>query len=360
MRHHPSRTLAASVAAALTLALGACSIEDDPQQGAAPTGTTDAAPSGGVADPTDTGATSDAAGTTDAADSTGATGAPGDASGASGSGDFPVTVDADNGEVTIEARPERIVSLSPSATEILFAIGAGDQVVAADEFSTYPPEAPTTDLSGFDPNVEAIVGHEPDLVVIAGDTNDLVASLDELGIPVISNDAPVDVEAGYDVVAGLGQATGHVDQTAQVVAQMRAAIDEALAAAPDDADVRVYHELDETFFSASSSSFIGSVYEQLGAVNIADEADTEGTGYPQLTEEAIIEANPQLIVISDAASYTAEDVAARPGWSEVDAVKNGNIVTVDADISSRWGPRLPQLVTVLAEALDQAAVPAGR
>jgi iron complex transport system substrate-binding protein len=273
---------------------------------------------------------------------------------------FPVTVDTPTGEVTIEERPERIVSLSPSATEILFAIGAGDQVVAADEFSTYPETAPATDLSGFDPNVEAIAAYEPDLVVIATDSNDLVASLDVLGIPVLLDQAPADVDSGYDGMAALGLATGHADEAAGAVAGMRAAMDEALAAAPQGEELRVFHELDETFFSASSHSFIGSVYEQMGAVNIADEADTDATGYPQLTEEAVIDADPQVIVISDQASYTAEDVAARPGWSEVSAVKNGNIVVVDADVSSRWGPRLPQLVEVLAEALSSAAVPAGR
>lgn len=258
-------------------------------------------------------------------------------------------------------RPERIVSLSPSATEILFAIGAGDQVVAADEFSTYPPEAPATDLSGFDPNVEAVVGHEPDLVVVANDANDLVASLGELDIPVLVNAAPTDIESGYAGMADLGLAAGHVDETAAVIEEMRAAVAEALEGAPDT-EVRVYHELDETLFAASSASFIGSVYTELGAVNIADEADADGTGYPQLTEEAIVEANPQLIVISDEAAYTAEDVAARPGWDEVDAVRNGNVVVVDADVSSRWGPRLPELVTTLADALADvsATAPAGR
>ncbi|WP_275100786.1 ABC transporter substrate-binding protein [Serinicoccus marinus] len=93
---------------------------------------------------------------------------------------------------------------------------------------------------------------------------------------------------------------------------------------------------------------------------MADEADADGTGYPQLTEEAIIEADPQLIVITDQVSYTAEDVAQRPGWSEISAVQNDNIVTVDADIASRWGPRLPQLVSTLADAMSEVTVPAGR
>ena len=273
---------------------------------------------------------------------------------------FPVTIDTPTGEVTLEERPERIVSLSPSATEILFAIGAGEQVVAADAYSNYPDQAPTTDLSGYDPNVEAIIGYEPDLVIVANDINELEASLTALDIPVIINPAPVDVEGGYDGMAALGLATGHADEAAAAVAGMRAAMDDALSGAPTDAEVRIYHELDETFFSASSHSFIGSVYDAMGAVNIADEADTDQTGYPQLTEEAVVAADPQLIIIPSQASYTAEDVAARPGWSEVSAVKNGKIIVVDSDISSRWGPRLPQLVTLVADALAGVAAPAGR
>lgn len=274
------------------------------------------------------------------------------------SADYPVTIDAVNGEVTLDQQPERIVSLSPSATEILFAIGAGDQVVAADEYSTYPDQAPATELSAYDPNVEAIAGYSPDLVVIANDTNGIVGALDKLDIPTIVNPAPVTIEEGYDGIATLGMATGHVEETAELVADMRVEIEEALEAAPQES-LRVYHELDEKHYAASSHSFIGSVYESLGATNVADKADKQKSGYPQMTEEAIIAADPELVVITDQVSYTAEDVANRPGWENVSAAKNGNIVTVDADISSRWGPRLPQLIGLLADAMASVKTPAG-
>ena len=115
--------------------------------------------------------------------------------------------------------------------------------------------------------------------------------------------------------------------------------------------MRIYHELDETFFSASSNGFIGAVYSGMGAENIADEADTDGSGFPQLTEEYIVEADPQVIVITDQVNYTVDDLAARPGWDQIAAVRNGNIVMVEADVASRWGPRLPQFVQAVAEAL---------
>ncbi|MGD8199322.1 ABC transporter substrate-binding protein [Ornithinimicrobium sp. W1679] len=339
------RALAA--AAALGLLLAGCATDDPDEEAGAP------ATSAG--DDTEDDATGEAAGATAAQDGNTAT------AGAEGGGEFPVTVDTPTGELTLEERPERIVSLSPAATEILFAIGAGDQVVAADEFSTYPAQAPTTDLSGFEPNVEAVAAYEPDLVVVAYDPGDLVASLDALDIPVFVNAPPADVESGYDDIAALGLLTGHVDETADVVAQMRAEMDDAYAAAPEGAQVRVYHEVDDTFFAASSSSFIGSVYAELGAENIADEADTDASGYPQLTEEAVVAADPELIVITDEIGYGPEEVAARPGWSEVTAVQQDAVVVVDADIASRWGPRLPQLVQTLAGALSEAAaVPAGR
>lgn len=275
------------------------------------------------------------------------------------SGEFPATITSDAGETVIETMPESIVSLSPSATEVLFAIGAGEQVVAVDSFSTYPEGTPVTDLSGFDPNIEAITGYNPDLVVISSDSNDLVAGLNELDIPVIAFDAPADIEGGYEQMAEYGIATGHIDETAEVVAQTREGMDAAMAEAPEGASPRIYHELDATYFAASSNGFVGSVYEGLGATNIADEADTDSSGFPQLTEEYIVEADPEVIIITDQVDYTAEDVAARPGWDEITAVKNDNIITVDADIASRWGPRLPEFVSAAAEALNTAAVPAG-
>ena len=270
---------------------------------------------------------------------------------------FPATITSDGGTWTLESAPERIVSLSPAATEILFAIGAGGQVVAVDSFSNHPPEAPVTDLSAYDPNVEAVTAFDPDLVVIFYDANDLVAGLSALGIPVLVIPAPAGIEDGYGAMVELGQATGRADEAAAAINTMRSEIGAALAAAPDRA-VRIYHELDESYYSASSSGFVGAVYTALGATNIADEADGGGYGFPQLTEEYIVEADPELIVITNHASYTVTDVAARPGWEQVTAVRNGNIVVVEADVASRWGPRLPRFVAAVAEALSSVVAAA--
>ncbi len=267
--------------------------------------------------------------------------------------DFPVDI---NG-VVVPVEPEQIVSLSPSATEMLFAIGAGDQVIAVDSFSDYPADAPTQDgLEAFTPNVEAIAAFEPDLLITSFDPEDALATaFGALDVPVLVQPGALSVDDTYAQIADLGRATGHTDEAAELNADIRERIDAAVAARAQSRDepLRVYHELDDTFFSASSASFIGDLYSRLGFVNIADEADPDGFGFPQLTAEYIIEADPTVIVITDQVGYGAEDVAARPGWDSITAVQASNIVQIDADVASRWGPR----VVDLAEQLASLALP---
>ena len=140
------------------------------------------------------------------------------ASGATTAAPFPVTVTVGNGKVTVSKRPARIVSLSPTATETLFAIGAGSQVVAVDDQSDYPKSAPKTGLSGYTPNVEAIAGYRPDLVVVAYDPKDLVASLTRLGIPVIHHNGATTIPGAYQQIRQLGKVTGHTVQAETVSA----------------------------------------------------------------------------------------------------------------------------------------------
>jgi iron complex transport system substrate-binding protein len=268
-------------------------------------------------------------------------------------GAFPVTVTADNGEVTIEARPERIVSLSGSLTEIIFAIDAGDQVVAVDEYSYYPPEAPVTDLSGFTPNVEAIVEYEPDLVVVSYAADDLVESLELLDVPTLFLDAAADFDDIYRQIDVLGAATGNVGDAAELVSTMQSEIDEIIAELPDHAEGLTYfHELDDTYFTATSETFIGQVYALMGLENIAD-ADDDGSsgGYLQLSEEFILEADPDIIFLADAqcCGQSPETVAARPGWASLSAVERDAVFEVDEDIASRWGPRIVDYLRDAAE-----------
>lgn len=252
---------------------------------------------------------------------------------------FPVTVAAANGDVTLDERPQAIVSLSPTATEMLFAVGAGEQVVAVDEYSYYPDEAPVTDLSGFTPNVEAITNYDPDLVIVSNDTDGIVASLGGLGIPVLLLPAAATVDDVWAQIEQIGAATGHLAEAVAVTGELEARVDAVVASLPDRLDPLTYfHELDPNLYTATSSTFIGEVYSLLGLENIADSADPDGTGYPQVSAEFLLEADPDVVFLADAESL--ETVAARPGWSDLAAVRTGAVFGIDADIASRWGPRI--------------------
>ncbi len=265
---------------------------------------------------------------------------------------FPVTIDTAAGPVTIEEQPDAIVSLSPTATEMLFAVGAGEQVVAVDDQSDYPPEVPTTDLSGFEPNVEAIVGYEPDLVVASSEAS--LESLADVGIPLLVQPAAVDLDDTYAQLEQVGTATGHVEEAAEEVATMKTRIDEIVATVPETSDPPTYyHELDNTYFSVTSETFIGQVYGLAGLENIADEAKKAGTGYPQLSAEYIIEANPDFVFLADSecCGQTREKVSKRPGWDQIAAIEQGAVFDVGDDVSSRWGPRVVEFLEIVVDAI---------
>jgi iron complex transport system substrate-binding protein len=272
--------------------------------------------------------------------------------------EFPVTLTPAEGEpVTIERRPERIVSLSASNTETLFAVGAGEQVVAVDEQSTYPTDAPRTDLSGLTPNVEAISGHNPDLVIVSGDPENLVESMSAVDVPVLIVPAPATVDDVYTGMELIGKATGHPDEAADVVDRTRSGLDKVVADTPKPAEpLSYYHEVDQTLYSVTSKTFIGQLYSLFGLTNIADPADVDSGGYPQLSNEAILQADPDLIFLADVkcCGQNASTVAARPGWDTLKAVTNTNVVALDDDLASRWGPRIVDLAQSIADAVAKA------
>jgi iron complex transport system substrate-binding protein len=248
--------------------------------------------------------------------------------------------------------PKRIVSLSATGTEMLFAIGAGKQVVAVDDQSNYPPAAPKTDLSGFKPNIEAIATYKPDLVVITDSANEIKAGLEAIGAAVFVQPAATKLEDSYKQLRDLGKVTGHVTEADAVAKKVEADLAEVKASLPTSAKgLTYYHELDNTYFSVTSKTFIGDVYSLLGLVNIADEADKQGTGYPQLSAEYVLQADPDLVFLADTkcCQQTATVVAQRPGWANMKAVKNGGVVELDDDIASRWGPRVVDYVRIVAK-----------
>jgi iron complex transport system substrate-binding protein len=266
---------------------------------------------------------------------------------------FPATITVSNGKVTVPKRPTRIVSLSPTATETLFAIGAEPQVIAVDAQSDYPRNAPKTALSGYTPNVEAIAAYRPDLVVASYDPKDLVSALTKLGIPVILHKPPTTIRGAYQQIRQLGTATGHGPQAAALVSRMKTQIARVVAKRrPSAVGATVYHELDPSFFSATSNTFVGRVYALFGLKNIADAAPG-GSDYPQLSPEFIVASNPDLVVLADSVccGQNADTVASRPGWSGIKAVRNHAILRIDDSIASRWGPRLVNYVRAVGAAL---------
>jgi cobalamin transport system substrate-binding protein len=286
------------------------------------------------------------------------------AAGSTAAAAFPVTLTAANGAVTIKSRPARIVSLSPTLTEDLYAVGAGKQVVAVDQNSDYPAGVPKTSLSGLTPNVEAITRYNPGLVVASQNSGGLVSGMTKLGIPVLIEPAVGTLAGAYAQIEQIGQATGHAAQAGQVVAGMKNQI------AADVSKVGTAHrgatyywELSASpFYSAASSTFIGQVVGLFGLKNIADAASKPADGgYPQLSQEYIVKARPQIIFLADNqpadGGQSPAVVAKRPGWSGIPAVRDHEIIGLNDDVASRWGPRLPQLVGQIATAVEQAPNP---
>ncbi|RAO21864.1 hypothetical protein ONO23_06604 [Micromonospora noduli] len=270
---------------------------------------------------------------------------------------YPVTV----GALTLDKRPEKIVVLSPTATEMLFAIGAGPQVTAVDDQSNYPADVPKTDLSAFQPNAEAIAGKNPDLVVLSDDRNKIVEQLGKLKIPVYQTPAATTLDDSYRQITELGTLTGHADQATDVATRMKDDIAKLVKDLPQRAEKLTYfHELGPELYSATSKTFIGSLYSQAGLTNIADPADADGKsfGYPQLSQEFIVKADPDFVFLADAkcCQQNADTVKARSGWAGLTAVKNNQVVALDDDVASRWGPRVVDLLRVIIDAV--AKVPA--
>jgi iron complex transport system substrate-binding protein len=278
--------------------------------------------------------------------------------GVAATGSFPTSLKAANGTVRITARPRAIVSLSPTATEMLYAIGAGSQVKAVDKYSDYPKKAPRTTLDDLQPNVEAIVSYRPDLVVVPGDSSGLTARLKSFGIPVLSLPPAATLADAYEQYDELGQATGHVQAAKAEAAHVKSQIAQIVREAPkSDVGQTYYYELDQTYYSVTSSTFIGKVLGLLGLRNIADKASSAASsgGYPQLSAEFIVQSNPDWVFLADTicCGQSARTVAARPGWSTVKAVQEGQVVGLNDDIASRWGPRIVNLLQTVETALEK-------
>lgn len=259
-------------------------------------------------------------------------------------------------EARADVQLHRIVSLSPTATEDLFAIGAGPQVIAVDQLSNYPTTAPISKLDAFTPNVEAIAAYKPDLVILnsgATKAESIKSALKKLKIKVYYESAPQDMTGAYKQITELGSLTGRGAAAQKLVRSMQKSIATSIKSAKKSIPISIYHELDDTLYSVTSETFIGKVYKDFNLVNIADAAaKADSYGYPQLTPEYIVKSSPSIIYLSDAQyGTTAASVGSRAGWSTIKAVTAKHIVALPDDIPSRWGPRMVDFYQFVAKSL---------
>jgi iron complex transport system substrate-binding protein len=273
---------------------------------------------------------------------------------------YPITVKFGGYTTTITKKPTKIISLSPSATEILYAVGAGSQILAVDNLSNYPANAPVSEISAFEPSVEAILAKKPDLVLLSIDSTkapQIRNALVKLGIPVLMEKAPATLKDVYAENTLLAKVTDRQAGAVKLNASMAKSIKEILAKAKKSSKIRIFHELDDTYYSVTSNTFIGKVYKDFGAVNIADAAaGADNSGYPQLSAEYLLKSDPQVIFLADAQyGVTADSVSKRAGWSQISAVKNKKIVELPADIPSRWGPRLVDFYKLIGASLAKVS-----
>ena len=245
--------------------------------------------------------------------------------------------------------PKRIISLSPSITEILFEIGSGNQVIAVDNLSNYPNEAPISDISAYDPNVEAISLFNPDLVILSYNIKNLNTALKKIGIETIYLPAPLNFEDILDQIDYLGLKTGNEDKAKNLISNMKVRMKTLQKLRENEKATKIYHEIDPNYYSPSKFSFIGDIYQKLNYKNVADKADISNLGYPKLSPELIISENPDLIVLPGKDNKYVEKVKLRPGWSYIEAVKKNNFLLTNNDIASRWGPRILNFASILVE-----------
>ncbi len=248
---------------------------------------------------------------------------------------------------------KKVISLSPTATEMVYAIGGLDQMIAVDNMSNFPQAAGGSDskLSGLEPNVEAIAGMDPDVVLISYDPGNLKSQLSKLGIEVWEGLAATTVEDSYDQIEQLGELTGHQDGATAVVDCMKKKLDSIVSSSKDLPQRDYYFELDNMYFSVTSNTFMGDLLSKLNLKSIADGVEA-GNDWPQLNVEKIVTADPDFIFLADTkcCAQNAAAVAGRPGWAAMSAVTNSNIVELDDDVASRWGPRVVELLQSVVEA----------
>ena len=268
-----------------------------------------------------------------------------------GSG-FPVTVKDDAGrQVTLARPPQRIVSIAPSNTEILFALGLGERVVGVDQFSNYPPEAKQKPQLGsyVKPDLEALVAATPDLVLASeAHTKSVLPELEARKVVTLVVD-PKNVDQVFDRILLIGKVTGQDASAEKLVGQLKERAASVTARVKDAPKTRVFFELSPELYTAGPGTFVHDLIERSAGQNVAADA---GQPWPQLSLEAIVQRDPEVVLLGDeVAGETPEKVKARPAWAKVSAVRAGRVVVIDPDLANRPGPRVVDGLEQVARAL---------
>lgn len=271
---------------------------------------------------------------------------------------YPLTVTDDVGrEVTIAQVPRRIVSIAPSNTEILFALGLGDRVVGVDDMTDYPPEATAKPRVGsyVEPNLEQLVAAEPDLVLAAGiHAGTVLSELESFGLPTVVVE-PENLEEVFAGIGLVGRIAGEPARAERLVCELAARVEAVEAAVAGGPRPRVFFELSPDLYTAGPDSFIDDLIERAGGENVAAGA---AEMWPQLSAEAVVAADPEVVLLADhVAGITPEQVAARPGWQNVAAVAQGRVSPIDPDLVARPGPRVVDGLEAIARALHPDRFP---
>ncbi|WNS80248.1 ABC transporter substrate-binding protein [Domibacillus sp. DTU_2020_1001157_1_SI_ALB_TIR_016] len=271
---------------------------------------------------------------------------------------FPVTVTgADNQKVEIEAAPKRIVTLAPSNTEIVYELGLGEEVVGVSDNDTYPEDVKNKEkVGGMEFNVEKIISLKPDLVLAhdsagaAAETG--IQQLRDAGIDVLVINNAASIDEMYQSFELIGEATGTTAEAETEVKELKAGfadLEEKASSIKEENEKSVFFEVDPTLYTAGNGTFLNEIFDMLHINNTM--ADQEG--WPQVTEEAVIEKNPDVILLNYGGyvENAVNGVLKREGWSNVNAVKNKEVFEVNADLTSRTGPRLVEGAEAIAEAV---------
>lgn len=263
---------------------------------------------------------------------------------------FPVTITDDAGRtVTVEAAPERIVSLAPANTEILFALGLGDKVVGVTSYDDYPTEvadiAKVGDFTG--PNIEAVAAADPDLVVATtGVQSDAITRLEELGATVIAVD-PQSIAGVYENITEVGQVTGAVAAAEELVAEMKEQAEEVSAAIADAEKVTAFIEIgQDPLFTAGTGTLINELLEAAGGENVVSDA-----GYVPYSVEQLVEADPAVYMATKGTMSDPDALDSRAGYAELSAIKNDRVIILDDNLVTRPGPRVVEGLRQIAEGL---------